>query len=1085
MVCSVDHLASEAGVDGAAGRRERGRRGRRHERRPRRHHAAHVRHGRRPVRPRARPAHRRRRRRPCSTPRAGPAAAPTPTGCGPRATRPCRSAATSAARPVPGCVDGWLALHERFGRLPLADVLAPAIASPRTGSRLSPLLAFMIPSLAGIEGCDDLVDGRLPTRPTAPPARRRPRCCAAIAAEGRDGFYHGEFGAGPARRRGRRVHRGRPRRSQADWVSRSALDVWGHGVWTIPPNSQGYLTLAGAGIAEGLRPARRSRRRPRGPTCSSRRPGWPAYDRPDVLARRRRRPRAARPPTRLDARGPAHRPRPGRPTLGVRSPATAGRSTCAPSTATACGVSPHPVERLRLRLPRRRARHRACCCTTAASASRSSPATRPSTAPAAGRPHTLSPALVTRPDGELRAVLGTMGGDTQPQVLLQLLARLLRSGEDPGTIIGAPRWVLGRDDGTGFDAWDGRRPRPRRASRRTPPPAWAEGLSRAGPRRPPRRPGRRRLRPRPPHRPHPRQAPSAPPTPDRSSAPYRRARRRALGTRSAFADPALTGESLRLAPAQSAVTLRESARRSSRELRPDPRSGASSRRRRRPARRKARRARFSISAVTASIWLGLPISLPMASDSARNASARWPAGSRLEQRLRAPDRVGVPAGDLPGERERIGSAGPRTGGWRGRARTPPHRRTASPVNVSSLATSRPTRRTSIGMPVMSGRMPQRTSMHRQRRLGVDEADVGTQRELEPAAERVPGHRGDDGHGHLGPRVDGLLAEVRDLARAGGRRGCRPASPAGRGRRPAGSAMAVMADRSSPAQNDRPSPESTTARSDRSAWSPSPVSASAWNIARSMAFSLSGRLSRTSAIAVLDGHGDSVGHGVGSSAGGRHARWASPGGLGQTRASRRQPPQSHPGPADLCIACPFPPRVAARTSTEGCWASSRPCCSWSARRLPASAGAHPGAPEPPVRRPRRPTSDGEPAPVDEPAGLVPPLDAGLQELEVTQPEFDAAEERLESRDRELADPRDRRERRPRPAAARTPRGGPDRPGRARRRRRGRLVQQAGPPRSAASCGTWPSPATCRAASCRASARWSRSTRTATTTCAARR
>src|SRR6478609_1790724 len=27
---------------------------------------------------------------------------------------------------MPGCVDGWLALHERFGRLPLADLLEPA-----------------------------------------------------------------------------------------------------------------------------------------------------------------------------------------------------------------------------------------------------------------------------------------------------------------------------------------------------------------------------------------------------------------------------------------------------------------------------------------------------------------------------------------------------------------------------------------------------------------------------------------------------------------------------------------------------------------------------------------------------------------------------------------------------------------------------------------------------------------------------------------------------------------------------------------------------------------------------------------------
>ena len=156
-------LGRPAGVggrgDGPAGGRERGRRGHRHERRPGRHHPAHVRHGRRPVRPRARPATGgAAASRPCSTRRVGPAAAPTPTGCGPRATRRCRSGATSAARPVPGCVDGWLALHERFGRLPLADVLAPAITPRRGRPRLSPLLAFMIPSLAGIEGCDELVD---------------------------------------------------------------------------------------------------------------------------------------------------------------------------------------------------------------------------------------------------------------------------------------------------------------------------------------------------------------------------------------------------------------------------------------------------------------------------------------------------------------------------------------------------------------------------------------------------------------------------------------------------------------------------------------------------------------------------------------------------------------------------------------------------------------------------------------------------------------------------------------------------------------------------------------------------------------
>ena len=84
-------------------------------------------------------------------------------------------------------------------------------------------------------------------------------------------------------------------------------------------------------------------------------------------------------------------------------------------------------------------------------------------------PHTLSPALVTRPDGSLRAVLGTMGGDSQPQVLLQLLARLLRHGESPGRPSAPPAGCSAADGGTGFDTWAGDGPDPRASSRRTPP----------------------------------------------------------------------------------------------------------------------------------------------------------------------------------------------------------------------------------------------------------------------------------------------------------------------------------------------------------------------------------------------------------------------------------------------------------------------------------------------------------------------------------------------------------------------------------------------------------------------------------------
>jgi gamma-glutamyltranspeptidase/glutathione hydrolase len=72
-------------------------------------------------------------------------------------------------------------------------------------------------------------------------------------------------------------------------------------------------------------------------------------------------------------------------------------------------------------------------------------------APATRPPHTLSPALATR-DGQLAAVFGTMGGDAQPQILLQLAARLFHSGQSPSTAMNAGRWALAGPE-TGFDTW--------------------------------------------------------------------------------------------------------------------------------------------------------------------------------------------------------------------------------------------------------------------------------------------------------------------------------------------------------------------------------------------------------------------------------------------------------------------------------------------------------------------------------------------------------------------------------------------------------------------------------------------------------
>ncbi|MGH8927491.1 MAG: gamma-glutamyltransferase, partial [Acidimicrobiia bacterium] len=60
--------------------------------------------------------------------------------------------------------------------------------------------------------------------------------------------------------------------------------------------------------------------------------------------------------------------------------------------------------------------------------------------------HTLSPSLWTD-RGRLACLLGTRGGDYQPQLLVQLAIRILRAGIDPADAQSRPRWMLEPFDG--------------------------------------------------------------------------------------------------------------------------------------------------------------------------------------------------------------------------------------------------------------------------------------------------------------------------------------------------------------------------------------------------------------------------------------------------------------------------------------------------------------------------------------------------------------------------------------------------------------------------------------------------------------
>ena len=161
---------------------------------------------------------------------------------------------------VPGCVDGWISLHEKFGKLPLEKVLEPAIRHAREGFPVSQVIAYYwqasVRKLEPQPGFMETftrngrapVEGELWKNPDLAQSYER------IAKEGRAGFYEGDV----AERMARFVqehggyltvedltsHRG-------EWVEPVSTNYRGVDVWQLPPNGQGLAVLQILNIMEG------------------------------------------------------------------------------------------------------------------------------------------------------------------------------------------------------------------------------------------------------------------------------------------------------------------------------------------------------------------------------------------------------------------------------------------------------------------------------------------------------------------------------------------------------------------------------------------------------------------------------------------------------------------------------------------------------------------------------------------------------------------------------------------------------------------------------------------------------------------
>jgi gamma-glutamyltranspeptidase/glutathione hydrolase len=161
---------------------------------------------------------------------------------------------------VPGTVDGWFELHGRFGRLPMTDVLAPAIGYARDGFPLSELIAYYwgrsVPLLEKWPGFREtfMPGGRAPRKGEM---FRNPMLAGTlerIAREGRDVFYRGDMARTMdafMKRVGGFLSYEDLAAHRSEWVEPVSTSYRGYELWELPPNGQGIAALQILNILEG------------------------------------------------------------------------------------------------------------------------------------------------------------------------------------------------------------------------------------------------------------------------------------------------------------------------------------------------------------------------------------------------------------------------------------------------------------------------------------------------------------------------------------------------------------------------------------------------------------------------------------------------------------------------------------------------------------------------------------------------------------------------------------------------------------------------------------------------------------------
>ena len=347
---------------------------------------------------------------------------------------------------VPGAVDAWAQLIERYGRRSLADAVLPAAEVAEGGYRLTAINARSI--AASLDDFDDAARAVFGGAGGTGDTFRQPLLAAslrALADGGRAAFYEGPVGAeiawavqaagGVLTLEDMAAHRG-------EWTKPISTPYRDHEVATLPPNSQGITALMALNVLTALDWPMG------GPTSPERlhaqieaiKVAWSERDRcvaepergladPEVLLSGDHARWLA---SRLSPER-AHRFTP------VNPPGGGTVFLCA---ADADGMMVSLIESNYMGFGSGIMGGSTGIMLQNRGAYFSLDPDHPNALrPRSRTLHTLMPGMLLR-DGAAQVALGAMGGDGQPQTMVQLVTGLLDDGLDPQTVVDRPRWVV-------------------------------------------------------------------------------------------------------------------------------------------------------------------------------------------------------------------------------------------------------------------------------------------------------------------------------------------------------------------------------------------------------------------------------------------------------------------------------------------------------------------------------------------------------------------------------------------------------------------------------------------------------------------